>query len=87
MSSDEESEEMINNRFKVQEVIGKGSYGWVFLGLDTENDDRPVALKLEAIVEGKKCFLENEYKFYNALAGGPGIPEVRKRPHAFHTRP
>jgi serine/threonine protein kinase len=68
---------IIKGRFKLLEKIGHGSFGVVFRGVDMENSNSPVALKLERAGYNKsRIMLENEYKAYCRLNGGPGIPKV-----------
>lgn len=68
---------IINGRFKLLAKIGNGAFGVVFKGQDMENNNTLVALKLEQSSHNKsRSMLDNEYKFYRKLDGGPGIPKV-----------
>lgn len=67
---------IINGRFKLLEEIGHGSFGVVYRGEDKENNNSPIALKLELVGPSRRNMLENEDRMYRKLAGGPGIPKV-----------
>eukprot|EP01121_Diplochlamys_sp_Union-15-3_P019220 TRINITY_DN7193_c0_g1_i2.p1 TRINITY_DN7193_c0_g1~~TRINITY_DN7193_c0_g1_i2.p1 ORF type:complete len:126 (-),score=32.36 TRINITY_DN7193_c0_g1_i2:61-438(-) len=54
---------IINNKWKLEEQIGKGGFGYIYR----------VAIKFER--KGKK-YLEKEEKFYKNLQGGDGIPKL-----------
>lgn len=66
---------LINHRYKILKKIGAGSYGLIYKGIDTANEDREVAIKLEEI----NCEIPQvlyEAKVYHALQGNTGIPKL-----------
>jgi len=54
--------------------LGRGSFGVIYLGVNI-NLNQKVAIKIEPI-ETKNPRLFYEYKIYNDLYGGDGIPEI-----------
>ena len=64
--------------FKIAKLIGKGSFGQVYVG-QREADDRLVSIKIEQ--ENKKNILKHEHKIYNHIinaykASKPRIPAI-----------
>eukprot|EP01121_Diplochlamys_sp_Union-15-3_P019219 TRINITY_DN7193_c0_g1_i1.p1 TRINITY_DN7193_c0_g1~~TRINITY_DN7193_c0_g1_i1.p1 ORF type:complete len:136 (-),score=35.13 TRINITY_DN7193_c0_g1_i1:61-468(-) len=64
---------IINNKWKLEEQIGKGGFGYIYRGHYISDPSRKVAIKFER--KGKK-YLEKEEKFYKNLQGGDGIPKL-----------
>ncbi len=56
---------LINDRFVVNKIIGKGSFGEVYLGFDKSSSNL-VAIKLEH--KDKKKMLHHEYNIYSGLS-------------------
>lgn len=64
----------VGNRFRLQQKIGSGSFGDVYVGLDLATHEQ-VGIKLES-AKSKHPQLQFEAKVYKLLAGGVGIPAV-----------
>ncbi|KAL8674327.1 MAG: hypothetical protein Q9168_001256 [Polycauliona sp. 1 TL-2023] len=65
----------IAGKYKLQRRIGGGGFGAVYIGTSIETDEE-VAIKLEhASISPSQ--LKAEIDTYQALSGGPGIPNVR----------
>lgn len=65
----------INSRYKIIKRIGKGAFGEVFLGTDTEAN-KEVAIKVEDKTN-KHPQLQYEYKVMRLLSDTVGIPDVQ----------
>ncbi|KAM0668178.1 hypothetical protein ACQRIU_001740 [Beauveria bassiana] len=65
---------LVNDQFRIDEKIGKGGFGLVYLGTELKTG-RQVALKLMSAREDTRM-IKDEAGIYAALAGGVGIPEV-----------
>jgi serine/threonine protein kinase len=65
---------MINNKYKILNKIGKGSFGSIYKAENFRTREC-VAIKIEPISSNN--FLKNESNFYQYLLGTPGIPEVK----------
>eukprot|EP00924_Labyrinthula_sp_SR-Ha-C_P002432 snap_masked-scaffold_16-processed-gene-4.28-mRNA-1 protein AED:0.29 eAED:0.35 QI:0/0/0/1/1/1/2/0/225 len=61
-------------RFKLQQKIGAGSFGEVYLGQELQTGE-PVAIKLEK-QKARAPQLLYESKVYKAIQGGEGIPKL-----------
>ncbi|XP_037934918.1 casein kinase I-like [Teleopsis dalmanni] len=66
------SKPLIDNRYKILNQIGEGSFGYIYLGEDTKRK-LEVAIKVERKKKEHKQ-LDNERNMYTALKGGSGIP-------------
>jgi serine/threonine protein kinase len=66
---------MINNKYKVLEKIGKGSFGYIFKGQNIRTNEF-VAIKVEPI-ESQLNLLKNESKIYQYLLNTYGVPQVK----------
>lgn len=64
----------VGNRFRLQQKIGSGSFGDVYVGVDLATHEQ-VGVKLES-AKSKHPQLQFEAKVYKLLAGGVGIPSV-----------
>jgi len=62
-------------KFKLGRRIGSGSFGDIYLGQNTTNNEE-VAIKLESL-RSKHPQLFYEAKIYKILVGGVGIPNIR----------
>jgi len=62
-------------RFKIERHIGSGSFGDVYIGIDSRTGER-VALKVEASLS-KSPRLFHEAKIYKSLTGRPGFAQLR----------
>lgn len=65
---------LIADHYKLVEQIGKGSFGEIYKGVDT-NTDEQVAIKLESN-SAKTPQIQLEARVYKALAGGFGVPNL-----------
>lgn len=63
-----------NNRFRVVNKIGSGSFGEVYLGIDSLTNNR-VAIKLEPITTSDPR-LRKEYEIYLCLRNTNGVPSI-----------
>lgn len=74
------SQILINNRYSLGKKIGSGSFGEIYLGIDTQNENNTVAIKLEKInPQPKYALLEFESKIYEYLSNNDlytGIPKI-----------
>ena len=66
---------MINNKYKLIEKIGEGSFGSIYKGENIRTREN-VAIKVEPIKEGINL-LKNETKIYQYLSNTYGIPKVK----------
>lgn len=64
-----------DNDYLVEQRIGSGSFGSIFLGTCKKTGEK-VAIKLESL-ETKHPQLPNEYEIYQTLRGMEGIPEIK----------
>jgi casein kinase 1 len=64
----------VANKFILDRKVGSGSFGVIFHGLNTENNEE-VAVKLEP-TSAKQPQLLNEAKTLHLLRGGQGIPHM-----------
>lgn len=60
------SKDIIDNRYIIQQKIGKGSFGEVFIGMDRTTHNS-VAIKMEN--KDRKYVLAHEYEIYKELTG------------------
>ncbi|XP_023224556.1 casein kinase I-like [Centruroides sculpturatus] len=68
------SSEIIGGKYRLTNKIGNGSFGDIYLGLNTENGEQ-VAVKLVSFTL-KHSQVLIEYRVYNILQGGCGIPKI-----------
>ena len=66
---------MINNKYKLVEKIGEGSFGFIYKAENIRTREH-VAIKVEPIKEGINL-LKNETKIYQYLSNIYGIPKVK----------
>jgi casein kinase I family protein HRR25 len=66
---------IINNKYKIIENIGEGSYGTIFKGQNIRTMEY-VAIKVESI-ENELKFLKNESRIYQYLKNSSGVPSVK----------
>ncbi|KAM3135211.1 hypothetical protein pb186bvf_012676 [Paramecium bursaria] len=69
--------EIIQDRFKVTELIGEGSFGQVYKVVDTKNNNDVFALKVEVEQEEEECMLEREIKILIQLKKKQGFPQIK----------
>lgn len=69
------SEFVVGGRYRLQRKIGSGSFGDIYLAINTSNGEE-VAVKLES-VHARHPQLHYESKLYKILQGGVGIPHIR----------
>ncbi|XP_023221488.1 casein kinase I-like, partial [Centruroides sculpturatus] len=64
-------------KFRIMNKLGSGSFGDVYLGLNTENGEQ-VAVKFEPFTLNRSQLLIESHKYvvYNTLQGGYGIPKI-----------
>ena len=67
--------ELINNKYKLLEKIGEGSFGSIYKGENIRTNEY-VAIKIESIQNNYKL-LKNESKIYQYLVNTIGIPNVK----------
>ncbi|KAF0890886.1 hypothetical protein E2562_005021 [Oryza meyeriana var. granulata] len=68
-------ERVIGGKFKLGKKIGSGSFGELYLAVNTQNSEE-VAVKLES-VKSRHPQLHYESKLYMLLQGGTGIPHLK----------
>ncbi|CAN4098132.1 unnamed protein product [Withania somnifera] len=66
---------VVGGKFKLGRKIGSGSFGELYLGVNTQNGEE-VAIKLES-VKTRHPQLHYESKIYMLLQGGTGIPNLK----------
>lgn len=66
---------IINNKYKIIEQIGSGSFGSIYKGENIRTREN-VAIKVESIKSETKL-LKNESIIYQFLSNSPGIPSVK----------
>ena len=69
------SGEIINNKYKILEKIGEGSFGFIYKGENCRTKEL-VAIKVEPIQSNFKL-LKNESKIYQYLVNNEGFPSVK----------
>jgi len=67
--------ELINNKYKLLEKIGEGSFGSIYKGENIRTQEQ-VAIKVEPISNNLKL-LKNESVIYQYLVGTEGVPNVK----------
>jgi serine/threonine protein kinase len=67
--------DLINKKYKKLEVIGEGSFGLIYKGINIRTNEY-VAIKVESI-ESEIKLLKNESKIYQYLNNSSGIPVVK----------
>lgn len=67
--------DLINKKYKKLEVIGEGSFGLIYKGINIRTNEY-VAIKVESI-ESETKLLKNESKIYQYLNNSIGIPIVK----------
>jgi serine/threonine protein kinase len=65
----------INNKYKITEELGEGSFGKIYKGENIRTNEL-VAIKIESIQTGNKL-LKNESIIYQYLVNTPGIPQIK----------
>lgn len=78
-SSDKHSKDslkglIVGEKYRVEQRIGAGSFGDIYLGVDLKTRDQ-VAIKIEPL-KTEQPQLKLEWKLYSLLAGGKGIPAI-----------
>jgi serine/threonine protein kinase len=66
---------LINNKYKITEELGEGSFGKIYKGENVRTSEC-VAIKIESIQNGNKL-LKNESIIYQYLVGTPGVPQIK----------
>lgn len=66
---------IINNKYKLLEEIGGGSFGKIYKGENVRTKEL-VAIKIEPVLGGNNL-LKNESKIYQYLKNTHGVPEVK----------
>jgi len=66
---------LINNKYKIIEELGEGSFGKIYKGENIRTTEL-VAIKIESIVNGNKL-LKNESTIYQYLVNTYGVPNVK----------
>ena len=66
---------IINNKYKIIEELGEGSFGKIYKGENIRTNEF-VAIKIESIINGDKL-LKNESIIYQYLVNTNGVPKVK----------
>ena len=66
---------MIANKYEIQEKIGKGSFGFIYQGMNLRTREK-IAIKVEPIQSQFKL-LKNETVIYQYLKNVKGIPHIK----------
>lgn len=67
--------DLINNKYKIIEKIGEGSFGNIFKAFNTRKREN-VVIKIESIIGGTKL-LKHETIIYQYLKDTPGVPKIK----------
>ena len=69
--------ELINGRYLLHKVIGRGGFGDVYQAEDTkEPTSRPIVAKLEKVVKNEDAMLLYEAKIMEYLKDIPAVPKI-----------
>lgn len=63
-------------RFTLGDVIGEGVCAKVYRALDTENGNRPVAVKVQKFEADLKDSISEEYRVLRDFSSHPNVPEL-----------
>ena len=66
---------LINNKYKIIEELGEGSFGKIYKGENIRTNEL-VAIKVESIQNGNKL-LKNESIIYQYLVNTSGVPQIK----------
>jgi serine/threonine protein kinase len=66
---------LINNKYKILEKIGSGTFGSICKGENIRTGEK-VAIKIESIISNTKM-LKNETIIYNYLKSAEGVPKIK----------
>ena len=66
---------LINNKYKITEELGEGSFGKIYKGENIRTNEL-VAIKIESIQNGNKL-LKNESIIYQYLINTSGVPQIK----------
>ena len=66
---------LINNKYKIIEELGEGSFGKIYKGENIRTNEL-VAIKIESIQNGNKL-LKNESIIYQYLINTSGVPQIK----------
>ena len=66
---------LINNKYKITEELGEGSFGKIYKGENIRTNEL-VAIKIESIKNGNKL-LKNESIIYQYLVNTFGVPQIK----------
>ena len=69
--NNDKQECLIENKYSIQQQLGEGMFGKIFLGIHKFTGDE-VAIKLDASI-----LLKNEARIYRLLTNIAGIPKLR----------
>ncbi|KAG1778010.1 hypothetical protein EV702DRAFT_1045020 [Suillus placidus] len=72
---EDEPEVRVDGRFRLEDILGYGSYAVVYHAQNFLNND-VVAIKLEHLSEEHPSSVEHEYYVLKKLEGGVGIPRA-----------
>lgn len=75
MNSNNIINKIVNRKYKVLSLLGKGSFGEIYKGINVRTSEK-VAIKIELISNNTKL-LKNESKIYRYLHGIDGISELK----------
>lgn len=64
------------DRYTLQDVIGEGVCAKVYRALDTENGNRPVAIKVQKYESDLKESIREEYRVLRDFSKHPNVPEL-----------
>lgn len=67
---------LVNNKYKIIEKIGSGSFGSIYKGENIRTGEF-VAVKVERIKDGKYCLLKNETNVYQNLKDLKCVPKIK----------
>jgi len=67
--------DLINNKYKIIEKIGEGSFGNIFKAFNKRKREN-VVIKIESIIGGTKL-LKHETIIYQYLKNTPGVPKIK----------
>tara|TARA_Y100000768_G_scaffold125749_3_gene93227 strand:+ start:2124 stop:2978 length:855 start_codon:yes stop_codon:yes gene_type:complete len=65
---------ILDNKYKIEEKIGEGSFGTIYKGKNI-NTDASIAIKID--LDKDSLILKNEARIYNMMVDTPGYPSMK----------
>lgn len=62
-------------RYNLQECIGSGVFGEVYLAIDKKASDKKVAIKIQKYIDSNSQFIQEEYKILRDYSDHTNLPD------------